>query len=211
MHLLNPQIERKMSTYFEYSPYVFQEHASSLEHDIAKALQPKPEKVKNDYWVIKQKETPTSYQVSPYWREYASPEEALTDLRMQVEVEPASSELIKAYFPNEAHVYADKQRFMQNTQEGEKVPVLYAISHCLYESYPADAEVLDLSDDALALLKEAYTLLRKADIYSKMADQVINESETAEGARAFLADRLDKLTKELETKDWSEGLEEEEE
>ena len=129
---------------------------------------------------------------------------------MQVEVEPASSELIKAYFPNEAHVYADKQRFMQNTQEGEKVPVLYAISHCLYESYPADAEVLDLSDDALALLKEAYTLLRKADIYSKMADQVINESETAEGARAFLADRLDKLTKELETKDWSEGLEEEE-
>ena len=43
-----------------------------------------------------------------------------------------------------------------------------------------------------------------------MADQVINESETAEGARAFLADRLDKLTKELETKDWSEGLEEEE-
>lgn len=193
-----------MSNYFEYNDYPFRELADSLEHDIAKALQPKPDKTKHDYWVIYTKETPYSFRSYSYQNEYANAETAIADLLKHVEAKPAPQELRQTYFPNETIVYADQRRCMENTPDGEQVPVLYAIHHCRYEAYDPGSDVLDLSDDAIALLKEAYTRLRQADIYARMAERLINESETSSEARAFLSKRLDQLTQEIETKDWSE-------
>ena len=95
-----------MSNYFEYNDYPFRELADSLEHDIAKALQPKPDKTKHDYWVIYTKETPYSFRSYSYQNEYANAETAIAALLKQVEAEPAPQELRQTYFPDETIVYA---------------------------------------------------------------------------------------------------------
>ena len=38
--------------YFYRSTYAMREIANTIEHDIARALQPKPEKIQEDYWTI---------------------------------------------------------------------------------------------------------------------------------------------------------------
>ncbi len=42
--------------YFDRSTYAMREIANTIERDIARALQPKPEKVQEDYWTIYEKD-----------------------------------------------------------------------------------------------------------------------------------------------------------
>ena len=41
--------------YFNRNTYAMREIADAIERDIARALQPKPEKVQEDYWTIYEK------------------------------------------------------------------------------------------------------------------------------------------------------------
>jgi len=46
--------------YFDRSTYAMREIANTIERDIARDLQPKPEKVQEDYWTIYEKDSPGS-------------------------------------------------------------------------------------------------------------------------------------------------------
>ena len=48
--------------YFDRSTYAMRDIADTMERDIARALQPKPEKEHMDYWVIYEKD---SFRLSP--------------------------------------------------------------------------------------------------------------------------------------------------
>lgn len=47
--------------YFDRSTYAMREIADTIERDIARALQPKPEKVYENYWTIYEKDSFGSY------------------------------------------------------------------------------------------------------------------------------------------------------
>ena len=47
--------------YFNRNTYAMREIADAIERDIARALQPKPEKVQEDYWTIYEKDCFGSY------------------------------------------------------------------------------------------------------------------------------------------------------
>ena len=47
--------------YFDRSTYAIREIADTMERDIARALQPKPEKEHMDYWVIYEKDSFSSF------------------------------------------------------------------------------------------------------------------------------------------------------
>lgn len=40
--------------------------------------------------------------------------------------------------------------------DDEPIPVLYAIRHCEYGRYPNDTNVLELTDQTIETMKEAY-------------------------------------------------------
>ena len=42
---------------------------------------------------------------------------------------------------------------MSGTSDGERIPVLYSIHHCYYGRYPDDADVLELSDETINVMK----------------------------------------------------------
>ena len=51
--------------YFNRNTYAMREIADAIERDIARALQPKPEKVQEDYWTIYEKDCFGSYHSRP--------------------------------------------------------------------------------------------------------------------------------------------------
>ena len=62
--------------YFYRSTYAMREIADTIERDIARALQPKPEKVHEDYWTIYEKDSFGSYHSYKNFMSFVSYEDA---------------------------------------------------------------------------------------------------------------------------------------
>ena len=62
--------------YFDRSTYAMREIADTIEHDIARALQPKPEKEHMDYWVIYEKDSFSSFHNYNSYMKFTSYEDA---------------------------------------------------------------------------------------------------------------------------------------
>lgn len=63
---------------------------------------------------------------------------------------------------------------MSDTYDGERIPVLYSIHHCYYDRYPNDADVLELTDETIETMKEAYRQIRIAEIYATRMDWMMS-------------------------------------
>ena len=158
--------------YFDYQEYVIGDIARSIEHDIARALQPKPVKVHEDYWTIEERDQPHSYHSYRGYLMFAT--------------------------------YKEAESFMTGTSNDEQIPVLYSIRHCIYDHYPNDADVLELSDSTVETLKEAYKQIRIAEIYATRVDRMMSGDDGEDTFHERLKDELETFEKELKTKNWTE-------
>ena len=92
---------------------------------------------------------------------------------------------------------------MNRTKDGERIPVLFAIHHCVYDHYPYDVDVLELEDTTLETMKEAYRQLRIAEIYAQLVDWMISGDDSEETFQERLQEELQAFEKEFQTKDWN--------
>lgn len=92
---------------------------------------------------------------------------------------------------------------MSDTSDGEQIPVLYSIYHCYYDRYPDEADVLELSDETINAMKEAYWQMRIAEIYATRVDWMMSGDDSEENFRERIKEDLTKFEKEYATKDWT--------
>lgn len=92
---------------------------------------------------------------------------------------------------------------MSDTPDGEQIPVLYSIYHCCYDRYPDDADVLELSDETINAMKEAYRQMRIAEIYATRVDWMMSGDDSEESFRERIKGDLAEFEKEYAVKDWT--------
>lgn len=189
--------------HFDHKQFWIREIAYTIERDIAWALQPKPDKVHADYWVIDKMDSYCSYYIYPHYStEFESYEEAEAYLMRREKVERAETKYAERFFKDDT-TFQSKVEFMKATKDDEKIPVLFAIHHCVYDHYPYDVDVLELEDKTLETMKEAYRQLRIAEIYAQRVDWMISGDDSEEMLQKRLQEELQAFEKEFQTKDWS--------
>lgn len=144
--------------HFDYHQYQIQEIADSIEKDIARALQPKPQKVHN-YGVV--------------------------------------------HISAEDKIFQSTDLYMKGTKDDELIPILYTIHHAVFDHYPYDADVLELNEETIATMKEAYLQIRKAYIYAQRVDWMMSGDDGEDDLQERLKVDLDELQKEYDNKDWA--------
>ena len=91
---------------------------------------------------------------------------------------------------------------MSDTSDGEQIPVLYSIHHCYYDHYPYNADVLELSNETIDAMKEAYRQIRIAEIYATRVDWMMSGDDSEENFRERIKEDLAEFEKEYASKDW---------
>lgn len=86
---------------------------------------------------------------------------------------------------------------------GEQMPVLYTIHHCVYDHYPDDADVLELTDKTIETMKEAYKQIRIAEIYAMRIDWMMSGDDGEDTLQERLNEDLEAFEKEFQAKDWA--------
>ena len=81
--------------------------------------------------------------------------------------------------------------------------MLYTIHHCVYDHYPDDADVLELTDKTIEAMKEAYKQIRIAEIYAMRIDWMMSGDDSEESFRERVKEDLAKFEKEYAAKDWT--------
>ena len=137
-----------------------------------------------------------------YNRKFESYEEAEAYLTQREEVVRAESKYAERFFKDDI-TFQSKVKFMCRTKDGERIPVLYAIKHCVYDHYPCDVDVLELEDSTLETMKDAYRQLRIAEIYAQRVDWMMSGDDSEETMQKRLQHELQAFEKEFQTKDWS--------
>lgn len=189
--------------HFDYHQFYIREIADTIERDIALALQPKPDKVHEDYWIIKVMDCFCSYYIYPrYSTEFESYEEAEEFLIQREEVVRAEAKYAERFFKDD-FTFQSKVHFMSRTKDDEKIPVLFAIHHCVYDRYPYDVDVLELEDSTLEIMKEAYRQLRIAEIYAQRVDWMMSGDDSEETLQKRLQRELQAFEEEFHLKDWN--------
>lgn len=189
--------------HFDHKQFWIREIADTIERDIAWALQPKPKKVHEDYWVIDKMDSYCSYYIYPHYStEFESYEEAEAYLMRRENVERAEAQYAERFFKDDT-TFQSKVEFMKDTKNGERIPVLFAIHHCVYDHYPYDVDVLELEDMTLETMKEAYRQLRIAEIYAQRVDWMISGDDSEETLQERLQEELQAFEKEFQAKDWN--------
>lgn len=191
--------------HFNYNQYLLREIAQKIEEDIARALKPKPEKVHENYWTIEEKDSlGSSRSFGGYmtFDSYAEAESYLLGFRNIRLAEPQYAS--GRFFKEEDVIFQSDRNFMRGTEEGEKIPVLYAIHHAEYDRYPYDVDVLELSAETIEAMKEAYRQMRIAEIYADRVDWLISDDDDEESFQERLKYELDAFDKEFQSKDWTE-------
>lgn len=189
--------------HFDYHQFYIREIADTIERDIALALQPKPDKVHEDYWIIKVMDCFCSYYIYPrYSTEFESYEEAEEFLIQREEVVRAEAKYAERFFKDD-FTFQSKVHFMSRTKDDEKIPVLFAIHHCVYDRYPYDVDVLELEDSTLEIMKEAYRQLRIAEIYAQRMDWMMSGDDSEETLQKRLQRELQAFEEEFHLKDWN--------
>ena len=144
--------------YFDRNIYAIGEIAASIERDIARALRPKPEKVHEDYWTIYEHDSPCSCRFFGGWgyMTFDKYEEAESFLLSRKGIVKAEERYIDRRRFEDDVVFQSTDSYMDETPDEEHIPVLYTIHHCVYDHYPDDADVLELTDETIETMKEAY-------------------------------------------------------
>ena len=92
---------------------------------------------------------------------------------------------------------------MSDVPDDEQIPVLYSIHHCYYDHYPYNANVLELSNETIDAMKEAYRQIRIAEIYATRVDWMMSGDDSEESFRERIKEDLEEFEKEYATKDWT--------
>lgn len=192
--------------HFNYNQYLLREIAQKIEEDIARALKPMPEKVHDNYWTIEEKDSLGSCRSFGGYMTFDSYAEAESYLFSFGNIRPAEPEYASGRFFNvDDVIFQSDKRFMKGTKEGEQIPVLYAIHHVEYDRYPDDADVLELTDETINSLKEAYRQLRIAEIYADRVDWLLSADDDEDSYKERLREELENFEKEFQNKDWTEN------
>ena len=196
--------------HFNYNQYLIREIAQKIEEDIARALKPKPEKVHENYWTIEEKDNLGSCRTFGGYMTFNSYVDAASYLLSFRGVRLAEPQYASGrFFKEEDVIFQSDKYFMRGTEEGEKIPVLYAIHHAEYDRYPYDEDVLELSASTIGKMKEAYRQIRIAEIHADRVDWLISDDDDEESFQDRLKHELDAFDKEFQSKDWT-GTDDEE-
>lgn len=187
--------------YLDRSTYAMREIADTIERDIARALKPKPEKIQEDYWTIYEKDSFGSYHNYKDFMSFGSYEDAESFLLRDKTIVKAKQKYANRRFFDDGVVYQSTKRYMSDTPDGEQISVLYSIYHCYYDRYPYNADVLELSDETIDAMKEAYRQIRMAEIYATRVDWMMSGDDGEECFRERIKEDLAEFEKEYATKD----------
>ena len=196
--------------YFDRNVYAIGEIADSIERDIARALRPKPEKIHKDYWTIYVKDSFGSYHSYMGFLSFSSYEEAESFLLTDKTIVKAEQKYSDQHFFVDGVIFQSTKRYMSDTYDGERIPVLYSIHHCYYDRYPNDADVLELTDETIETMKEAYRQIRIAEIYATRMDWMMSGDDGEDSFRERIKEDLAEFKKEYAAKDWTHINENEE-
>lgn len=191
--------------HFDYRQDRLREIAKTIEEDIARALKPKPAMVHEDYWVIEKRETPHSYCHYPScFMTFPTYDEAkgfLMSHRNVIKAEPKFADIHPV--KGDDVLFQSVDKFMSQTQDGERIPVLYSIHHAVFDHYPDDAEVLELTDRTIETMKEAYRQIRLAEIYAERVDLMMSGDDSEDTLQECIKADLKAFEKEFQAKDWA--------
>ncbi len=197
--------------HFDYNQWRMTDIARTIERDIARALKPKPAKVHYDYWTIYEKDNPWSCHSFVNFRMFDTYEEAERYLFKYRRVSATTSEYPTFnFFSKDDKIFQSEDEFMTGTKEGEKIPILYAIHHAEYDSYPEGADVLELEQETIETMKEAYRKICIARIYADRVDWMMSGDDGEDTFQERLKKELEEFEKEFQDKDWTLCDEEEE-
>ena len=186
--------------YFDRSLYAMCEIAYTIERDIARALQLKPDKVYENYWTIYEKDSFGSYHS---YMSFASYEDAESFLLLDKTIVKAEQKYADRRFFDDGVIFQSTTRYMSGTSDGERILVLYSIHHCYYDRYPDEADVLELSAETIDAMKEAYRQIRIAEIYATRVDWMMSGDDSEENFRERIKEDLAEFEKEYASKDWT--------
>ena len=190
--------------HFDYQQYLLREIADTIEHDIARALKPKPDMIHEDYWVINEMDCPNSWHIYPhFYQTFETQEEAVNYLKQHEVVEVATVDHPYVQTFKDDILFQSKDLDMIRTKDTERIPVLYSIHHAEFDRYPYDEDVLELSDKSIETMKEAYRQIRIAEIYTQRVDWMMSGDDGEETMQKRLAEELKSLEDELLGKDWT--------
>lgn len=189
--------------YFDRSTYAMRKIADTIERDIARALKPKPEKIQEDYWTIYEKDSFGSYHSYRAYMSFVSYEDAESFLLLDKTIVKAEQKYADRRFFDNGVVFQSTKRYMSDTPDGEQIPVLYSIHHCYYDRYPDEADVLELSDETINVMKEAYRQIRIAEIYATCVDWMMSGDDSEESFRERIKEDLEEFEKGCAAKDWT--------
>lgn len=189
--------------YFDRSTYAMRKIADTIERDIARALQPKPEKVYENYWTIYEKDSFGSYHSYKDYMSFASYEDAESFLLRDTTIVKAEQKYVGRQFFGDGVIFQSTTRYMSDTSDTEQIPVLYLIHHCYYDCYPDEADVLELSDETINVMKEAYRQIRIAEIYATRVDWMMSGNDSEESFRERIKEDLAEFEREYASKDWT--------
>ena len=189
--------------YFNRNTYAMREIADAIERDIARALQPKPEKVQEDYWTIYEKDCFGSYHSYKDYMSFGNYEDAESFLLRDKTIVKAEQKYADRRFFDDGVIFQSTKRYMSDTPDAEQIPVLYSICHCYYDHYLCEADVLELLDETIDAMKEAYRQIRIAEIYAERVDWMMSGDDSEECFRERIKEDLTEFEKEYASKDWT--------
>ena len=141
---------------------------------------------------------------------FLSYEEAESFLLSDKTIIRAEQKYVDRQFFDDKVMFQSTKRYMSDIPDGEQIPVLYSIHHCYYDRYPDDADVLELSDETIETMKEAYKQIRMAEIYATRIDWVMSGDDGENDLQERLQEDLKAFEKEFQSKDWACSYEDEE-
>ena len=180
--------------HFDYQQWRIREIADTIERDIARALRPKPAMVHEDYW-----------HSTGHYHTFSSYEEAESFLLSRGDIVNAEQKYADGSFFKNGTVFQSTRRYMKGTvaADDEPMPVLYVIRHCVFDHYPYDMDVLELNDETIETMKEAYRQIRIAGIYADRVDLMMSGDDGEDTMQERLKEELAALEKEIASKNWS--------
>ena len=189
--------------YFDRSTYAMREIVDTMKRDIARALQSKPEKVYENYWTIYEKDSFGSYHSYKDYMSFGNYEDAESFLLRDKTIVKAEQKYADRRFFDDGVIFQSTKRYMSDTPDAEQIPVLYSIHHCYYDHYLYEADVLELLDETIDAMKEAYRQIRIAEIYAERVDWMMSGDDSEECFRERIKEDLTEFEKEYASKDWT--------
>ena len=189
--------------YFDYHQSAMRHIADRIERDIALALQPKPEKVREKYWTIYEQTSLHSYRPFYLHQRFDTYKAAESFLLCDKSIVRAKEMYIgKCLCDEDDVIFQSNVHFMCVEEHGSPVPILYWIHYCNYEHYPYDVNVLELENRSIEIMKEAYKQIRLAEIYATRVDWMMSCDDSEETMEKRLKQDIDNFYEELSNKDW---------